>query len=46
MVQKQDFGFREVEGAGGGGGHWMVHGRCSVKLVLGTGGMIPCHERC
>ena len=23
----------------------MVHGRCSVKLVLGTG-VIPCHDRC
>ena len=33
----------------GGGGGWVfsmyvVHGRCSVKLVLGTGGVIPCHE--
>ena len=28
----------------GGGG--MVHGRCSVKLVLGIGGLIPCHDRC
>ena len=24
----------------------MVHWRCSVKLVLGTGGVIPCHDRC
>ena len=27
---------------GGGGG--MVHGRCSMKLVLGTGDVIPCHD--
>ena len=27
-------------------GDGMVHGRCSVKLVLGTGGVIPCHDRC
>ena len=38
MVPKQDLGFR------GGGG--MFHGRCSVKLVFGTGGEIPCHDRC
>ena len=24
----------------------LVSGRCSVKLVLGTGGVIPCHDRC
>ena len=38
----------EVGGLLGGprGGGGMVHGRCSVKLVLGTGGLIPCHERC
>ena len=45
MVPKQDFDFREVEG-GGVGGDGMVHGKCSVKLVLGTGGVIPCHHRC
>ena len=31
---------------GVGGGDGMVHGRCSMKLVLGTGGVIPCHNRC
>ena len=35
-----------VEGLGLGGGDGMVHGRCSVTLVLGTGGVIPCHDRC
>ena len=29
-----------------GEGDGLVHGRCSVKLVLGTGGVIPCHDRC
>ena len=31
-----------VQEGGGGGGH----GRCRVKLVLGTGEVIPCHDRC
>ena len=31
----------------GGPRRWgMVHGRCSVKLVLGTGGVIPCYDKC
>ena len=34
-------GSRRGVGFGGGGGDGMVHGRCSVKLVLGTGGEIP-----
>ena len=42
MVPKQDLGFREVEGGGGG----MVHGRWSVKLLSGTEREIPCHDRC
>ena len=42
---KTGFGF-QGGGGGGVGGGWMVHGRCSVKLVLGTGGVIPCHDRC
>ena len=36
----------EVGGLLGGPSGGMVHGRCSVKLVLGTGGVIPCHEFC
>ena len=32
-------------GVGLSWGDWMVHGRC-VKLVLGRGGVIPCHDRC
>ena len=31
---------------GGPRGGGMVHGRCSVKLVLGTGEVIPCHDSC
>ena len=39
MVPKQDLGFRGQE--------WgMFHGRCSLKLVLGTEGEIPCYDRC
>ena len=29
-----------------GEGDGLVNVRCSVKLVLGTGGVIPCHDRC
>ena len=35
-----------VSGRWRGMGKGMFHGRCSVKLVLGTGGEIPCHDRC
>ena len=30
---------------GGPRGGGMVHGRCSVKLVLGTEDVIPCHHK-
>ena len=36
----------EVGGLLGGLRVVVVHGRCSLKLVLGTGGVIPCHDRC
>ena len=36
----------EVGGPRPRGGGWFNHGRCSVKLVLGTGGVIPCHDWC
>ena len=36
----------EVGGLLGGPRGGMVHGRCSVQLVLGTGEVIPCHDRC
>ena len=42
-ASKTGFGF---QGGGGGWGRGCFMGGVAWKLVLGTGGEIPCHDRC